>query len=96
MTADDRTVADRANGGAWRSFVGGGVAAVVAAAMAAGLLRVGAPLLLPFVVAAAAAIGAWVLGKRAVAVGVVAGTLAWSAFIVVALLAMGDAMEGFN
>jgi hypothetical protein len=45
---------------------------------------------------AVAAIAAWVLGKRSIAVGVVAGTLAWSAFIVLALLAMGDAMEGFN
>jgi len=61
-----------------------------------GMFRLGVPSGLPLIVLLAAAVAAWFRRRRAIAVGLAAGTLAWFVALLLIIRDMGNGIESIG
>jgi hypothetical protein len=73
-----------------RTVVAGIIAFIAAPFLITGLFRLGVEGFIPFALLLLVSAGAWLWRRRAVAVGLALGTVAWAAALVVILSQMGS------
>jgi hypothetical protein len=73
-----------------RTVVAGNLAFIAAPFLITGLFRLGVEGFIPFALLLLASAGAWFGHRRAVAVGLASGTVAWAGALVVILSQMGS------